>query len=474
MAVLPAVATSSDYTAGATVAALPDERIPTSICVGFGIGSFGIAILLNTVTTFFPAFMTTVLGQSAEVAGLLLTISKLYDAVADITIGAISDRTRTRMGRRRPFLLAGAAIGALSFVMLFMPPHLEGGKLALWMGLGLIVYSTGYSLFSVPYMAMAGEMTDSYHERTRLISYRTFFVMLGQLLASAGTAWIITRVGGGRPGYAAMGIVTAVLMFATLALSFVGTRRAPVIRAVAATHKLPRGEALRALAGNRPFVLLMLIKMGQFMGIAVVNTTKLLFLLNVVHIGYAGLINLTLVQNLVSALCVPLWARVSRRIGKRPAYLLATAALALTYASWIFTGPGMSVTGVWVRGAANGIAAAGTTLLSGAMLPDVMEYDRLRTGLRREGIYASIYTIIEKLSFALGAGLVGVVLATSGYIPSFKGAIVRQPASAIHALYAGASLIPAALVAVSFVLMLFYPLNEARLAAERAKAGRNT
>jgi glycoside/pentoside/hexuronide:cation symporter, GPH family len=448
----------------------PAERLPTSLCLGFGVGSFGIAILLNTVTTFFPALMTTVLGQSAALAGLLLTVSKLYDAVADVAIGTISDRTRTRWGRRRPFLLAGAVLGGLSFLMLFMPPAFTGQALVGWMALALIVYSTGYSLFSVPYMAMAGEMTDGYHERTRLIAYRAFFIMLGQLLSSAGTAAIITWAGGGRPGYAAMGMITAALMVLSMVGSFLGTRGARIVHAVPAVRRVPRGEALRALATNRPFLLLMLIKIGQYMGIAVINTTKLLFLLNVVHVGYVGLINLTLVQNILSALCVPLWARLSRRIGKRPAYLAATGILALTYLSWFWTGPGLTMPGIWLRGAANGIAAAGTTLLSGAMLPDVMEYDRLRTGLRREGIFSSIYTIIEKLSYAMGAGLVGVLLASSGYLPTLKGAIVAQPLSAIQALYAGASLIPAGLVTISFVLMLFYPLDETRLAAERDRA----
>ncbi len=444
-----------------------EQRLPVSLCLGFGVGSFGIAILLNTVTTFFPALMTTVLGQSAAIAGLLLTVSKLYDAFADIAIGTISDRTRSLIGRRRPFLLAGALIGGLSFLLLFVPPHLSNGALALWMGFALIVYSTGYSLFSVPYIAMAGEMTDGYHERTRLLSYRAFFAMLGQLLASAGTAAIITWAGGGRPGYAAMGIATAVLMAGSMIGSFYGTRHARIVQPQQATRTLGRGEALRALASNRPFVLLMLIKICQYMGIAIITTTKLLFLLNIVHVGYVGLINLTLVQNVVSALCVPFWAWAARRFGKRPAYLVSTAILALVYLSWFWTGPGLTMPAIWLRGAANGVAAAGTTLLSVAMLPDVMEYDRLRTGLRREGIFSSIYSIVEKLSYALGAGAVGLLLAAGGYIPTLKGAIVAQPAAAISALYVGASLLPAALVTGSFLLMLFYPLNEARLKRAR-------
>jgi GPH family glycoside/pentoside/hexuronide:cation symporter len=447
-----------------------EDRLPVSLCLGFGVGSFGIAILLNTVTTFFPALMTTVLGQSAAIAGLLLTVSKLYDAFADIAIGTISDRTHSPIGRRRPFLLAGALIGGLSFLLIFIPPHLSNGALALWMGLALMVYSTGYSLFSVPYVAMAGEMTDGYHERTRLLSYRAFFVMLGQLLSSAGTAAIITWAGGGRPGYAAMGIATAVLMAGSMIGSFYGTRHARIVHPGAAARTIGRGEALRALASNTPFVLLMVIKVGQYMGIAIINTTKLLFLLNIVHVGYVGLINLTLVQNVVSALCVPFWAWASRRFGKRPSYLVSTAILALVYLSWYWTGPGLTMPEIWLRGAANGVAAAGTTLLSVAMLPDVMEYDRLRTGLRREGIFSSIYSIIEKLSYALGAGVVGLLLAGGGYIPTLKGAIVTQPASAIAALYTGASLLPAALVTLSFVLMLFYPLNETRLNAAREAA----
>ncbi|WP_375383253.1 MFS transporter [uncultured Sphingomonas sp.] len=451
----------------APVRADGEQRLPVSLCLGFGVGSFGIAILLNTVTTFFPALMTTVLGQSAAIAGLLLTVSKLYDAFADIAIGMVSDRTRSPIGRRRPFLLAGALIGGLSFLLLFVPPHLSNGALALWMGFALIVYSTGYSLFSVPYVAMAGEMTDGYHERTRLLSYRAFFAMLGQLLASAGTAVIITWAGGGRPGYAAMGIATAVLMAGSMIGSFHGTRQARIVQPEQATRTLGRGAALRALASNRPFVLLMLIKICQYMGIAIINTTKLLFLLNIVHVGYVGLINLTLVQNVVSALCVPLWAWAARRFGKRPAYLVSTAILAIVYLSWFWTGPGLTMPAIWLRGAANGVAAAGTTLLSVAMLPDVMEYDRLRTGLRREGIFSSIYSIVEKLSFALGAGVVGLLLAAGGYIPTLKGAIVNQPATAVSALYVGASLLPAALMTGSFLLMLFYPLNEARLKRAR-------
>lgn len=446
------------------VPATTDGRLPFSLCFGFGIGSFGIAMLLNTVTIFFPVFMTTVLGQSAALAGLLLTISKLYDVVIDLAIGAVSDRTKTRWGRRRPFLLGGALISGVSFLLIFSPPDVEGTALTLWMLFALVVYSTGYAIFTVPYIAMSGEMTDGYHERTRLLSFRAFFVSLGQIASAAGTAALVGWFGGGSTGYAWMGAIAGLTLSLSMVVCFIMTKSARQAQRVAAPH-VTRLSGFLTIASNRPFVLLMAIKVAQYMAIAIISTTKLLFLLNVLKIGYGGLAQLTLVQNLVAALSVPVWVVVARRIGKRSAYLAASLLLMLVYASWYFASPGLPMSEVWLRGALNGVAAAGTTLMSISMLPDIMEYDRLRTGMRREGIFSSVYTIVEKLAYAMGAGLIGLMLSLAGFIPTLQGAIVQQPPAAVSALYAGASILPAALIAVSALLMLFYGLDEKRLRA---------
>jgi GPH family glycoside/pentoside/hexuronide:cation symporter len=211
----------------------------------------------------------------------------------------------------------------------------------------------------------------------------------------------------------------------------------------------------------------MAIKIAQYMAIAIISTTKLLFLLTDLKLGYGGLAQLTLVQNLVGAATVPVWVVLSRRIGKRYAYLLATMLLFVVYASWYLAEPGLPMTEVWLRGAINGFAASATTLMSVSMLPDVMEFDRLRTGLRREGIFSSFYTIVEKLGYAMGAGLIGLLLSLSGFIPTLQGKLVQQPDSAVFALYAGSSLVPAGLIAISITLMMFYRLDDKRLRAMR-------
>ena len=157
----------------------PSQRLPIGVCIGYGSGTVGVSIMLNAVTTYYPVLMTTVLGQSPQLAGLLMMLSKLYDAVMDIVIGSLSDRTRSRWGRRRPYLLAGAFVSAASFLLIFSPPDLGNRALVAYMMGALVVYSTGYALFNVPYVAMASEMTSDFHERTRLWSFRTFFVSIG-------------------------------------------------------------------------------------------------------------------------------------------------------------------------------------------------------------------------------------------------------------------------------------------------------
>lgn len=435
-----------------------EEGLPTKLCLGFGIGSLGIAILLNTVTTFFPVLMTTILGQSAAMAGLLLTVSKLYDAFADVVIGVASDRTRSRWGRRRPYLLAGAIVASLSFLMIFIPPKLGGDALIIYMTVALVVYSTGYSLFAVPYVAMAGEMTDGYNERTRLLSFRTFFVSAGQLFGAAGMAALIELGGGGSRGYALMGAAAASIIFTTMLISFIGTANARRAEAPRKSN-MPGMQQIRTLFSNKPFLLLMTAKISQYLAISIFSTTKLLFLLNVLKIGYTGLIHLTIAQNVIAMLSVPLWNWAGRRFGKTKAYLTAIVLLGAMYLSWLPTDATISMPEIWFRGALNGIAAAGTTLLSISMLPDVMEYDRKRTGERREGLFSSIYAFMEKLAFAAGPGLIGVLLATAGFIATTGGAIVTQPESAVLALYAGMAVIPALLTIISFVAILNYRLD---------------
>ncbi|MET0137146.1 MAG: MFS transporter, partial [Sphingobium sp.] len=337
------------------------------LCVGYGMGSAGVAIMLNTVSVYFPALMSTVLGVSPVVAGTLLMLSKLYDAFADVVIGTSSDRTQSRWGRRRPYLLAGAIGSFLSLCMIFLAPPLGSTALIVYMGLALVVYSTGYSLFNVPYLALPADITRSNGERLRLISFRTAAIGIGQLTALALSAWLIQRGGGGASGYRMMGIVMAVLALSFMLISFLGTARARLNEVGTTTHK-PSLRDLGDAMGNRPLMLLLGAKLCQYVAFGVMQPINLLFLLNITSLGMTGMIHLAIVQNLMIFVSMPVWTRLGVRLGKRNAYLLAQAIMIPSVLSWWWADADLGLPGLWARGMSFGFASAGALLMSTSIL----------------------------------------------------------------------------------------------------------
>jgi GPH family glycoside/pentoside/hexuronide:cation symporter len=439
-------------------------RLSLGVCLGFSVGTVGVSIMLNTVTAYFPAFMSTVLGQSPEVAGYLLMGSKLFDAIVDVLIGRMSDKTRSRWGRRRPFLLVGAILSAASFLMIFSPPVLSQGALLLYMTAALLLYSTAYSLFNVPYMAMPAELTDGFHERTRLISIRTVFVSIGQMLAAAGAAAIIRHGGGGGAGYATMALVMALIIGGAMTATALSV---PTLHGQPA----PKGQDRPALAhfrlilANRPFMLLLGAKVFQFLAFASIASTGLLYMLNVLNIGYSGQIVLAITQNVTSAATMPLWVWVGRRLGKRRTYLMGVSLFCLAALSWLPADHTITQTGIILRGVLSGSGSGAIILMSISMLGDTLAYDRLITGEGREGLLSSTIAVIEKASFALGVAVLGVFLHQFGYVPTMGGALTGQPPSALMALKLGYAVIPMTMFAVNALFLWAYDLDEAKLAA---------
>lgn len=436
------------------------DRLPLSVCLGFGVGTVGVSIMLNGVTAYLPAFMSTVLGRDAQVAGYLLMASKLYDAVADLVIGHMSDRTRSRWGRRRPYLIWGALLSALSFLAIFSPPALGDAAVDWYMLAALILYSTGYSLFNVPYMAMPSEMTGSAYERSRLLSFRTVFVSIGQLLAMGGTAALISLGGGGAEGYRIMGWVMTLVIGGAMLASFFGTAGAPQLAVAEPVESSPRPRgSLRLLFANRPFCLLAAAKVFQFLSFASVATTSLLFMLNVLKIGYAGQMQFAIAANIATALSMPGWLWMERQMGKRNAYLIGIAIMSATSLSWLVATPDIGVAGIVLRGLSSGVGSGGMILLSISMLADTLAYDRTLMGMQREGLLSSVIAVIEKTTFAFGVAVVGFLLSQAHYVPTKNGQIIEQPASAVTALYICFAVVPVALFACNALCIFFYKLG---------------
>jgi glycoside/pentoside/hexuronide:cation symporter, GPH family len=445
------------------IAADPTNRLPLATCIAWGAGTVAVAALFNSVNVLLLRYVVDYVGISAALAGTLIAASKMYDALIDPVVGAASDRTRSRMGRRRPFLLAGGVLLAIAALVLFnLPTGASGATTTVLFGFALLLYATGYAVFSVPYMAMPAEMTASYHERSRLISFRVAAVAIASMLAVFVGPVLISKFGGGQAGHSALSVFLAAIVLVATAYCFIGTRSAPFHYSEAS--KASWKEKLLSLAGNRPFVVLILVKLLQLMALAVTQASMPFLFRRVLELGDEAMGLYFLVFYATMILVQPLWVRAAKLRGKRDIYIFATLAYGAIYLSWYFVTAAEPLAFVYLRALALGALGGAVLLLGQSLLPDTMEWDYRRTGMRREGMLSAVYTVVEKVAFALGAALTGIILGNTGYIEGAAG-LAEQPASAITAIYWLASFIPLGFIAVSALALLFYDLDEAKLSA---------
>jgi GPH family glycoside/pentoside/hexuronide:cation symporter len=452
---------------------LPDGRVagPASrrriepVHLGWSIGTLGVSLQLNTFNVATLFFLVTVLKIEPLIAGALITGSKLYDAFTDPLMGAISDRTRSRWGRRRPYLMLGGLGCGVTFALLFaIPPIPDQMLLYLYVAGALVLLSTAYTVFNVPYLAMPAEMIDDYHERSVLMSYRVFLISIGTFIGVSGTPALVAYFQdhlGQSPNlaYRNMGLIIGVMMTVAMVAAFFGTRQARFTERTR-TGMTARRQ-LRLLAENKPFLLFMGIKLAGLFSLASILTSKFFFVVYIMErsIGIAAVFGVA--QLIGQIISIPFWLALSRRFGKRRVLIVSSFAMTILVLTWLFSGPAEPIWVYSLRGFALGIGGAGTILGTQAILPDVMEYDYRRTGLRREGVYAGIASFIEKTSGALSAVVIGGFLSLMDFDRQLPAG--EQPESALVAIMACTALIPAGMYALKLILLKFFDLSEAKL-----------
>lgn len=450
--------------------------VPFSLRLSFGVGSLGQATILNSTSVLLLFFMTNLLGIRPSVGGALLFIAKLIDIVSNPIIGMLSDRTQTRIGRRRPYLLGGGVMMFVAFILLFTVPEFSSQWLLTGYLLLLMVFlSLAYATFTVPYLAVAAEATRTYDERTSIMAYRVVFILLGTLVGTAIAPAIATPSGvGTRESFASMALVLgAVILIASL-LCFWGTRKA--------TFYNPDAQTLGFLSQfgiawrNRPFVILATAKLLQLCGVASVITCALYLTRYVLDISGLQVALFFLAMTISSALVVPVWWWMARRAGKKSAYITAVLIYALTGLTWLVAGPvesSFDMALVYARAVLLGVGSGGLILLGVSMLPDTIEYDRLKSGARREGVFTGLWSAVEKGATAVGGLIIGLILDLMGFIKS-TGDVVAQPETAISGIIIGSAVVPAVFMLASLPLLFRYPLSQEsleQLEVETAAAG---
>lgn len=428
--------------------------------VTYGVGAIGNGVFVTVPGLLLLYYLTDVIGVTAGLASLVLFVPKLWDAFVNPLVGSVSDRSTSRFGKRRPFLLVGGAGTALAFVLLFSAPDFSSTTVtALYVTGVFTVAMTLYAVFCVPWSAMPAEMTSDYHERTRLTSVRMVLLTVGILVGGAVAPAIAGRHGS-RGSYALMGLVVAVVLLAAFLTAWWGTR------GVASTAPLtgPRPslrEQYDVVRANRPFVALFWGYNLQAAGQAAMLTGAQYVATYVLDDPQASAL---LFVFLVApcAVMVPLWRRFSLTRGKLTGYLLATTVFGLTGLSLVLCRSEPHLL-VYAQMVLLGTGYAGMQLFPYAILPDLVTADADNDG--RAGIFTGVWQGGETVAFAVGPALYSLVLAASGYASHAADERVAQPGSAITGLVLGFSVLPAVLTLSSLPLLRRYTAHDTALSA---------
>ena len=433
--------------------------------VGYGFGDMSSSMFWKIFSYYLPFFYSNIFGLTLDQVGLLLVVTRIWDAVSDPMMGILADRTETKWGKYRPYLLIMAVPFALSGIFLFTTPDASPTMKLVWAYVTYIMMMTVYTGINVPYGAMLGVMTDDSGSKTVLSSYRMFFAYGGSFIALFCWEPLCNALGGyGTPsGWQHAMFVIAALCLVLFLLCFRMTKEKVKPEAAGSV-----GKDFKSLLRNAPWWLLVGAALCSNLFNTVRGSTIAYFFNDVIsqdaHLNlgplsfvfYAGLfLSIGEVCNMVGvALAVPF----SKALGKKTTYVISLIALIVLSISFFY----VPVTAYWMMLVLQIVISIFTGIISPlvwSMYADVADFAEDRDGSSSTGLIFSSGSMAQKFGGAFGGAAVMWMLAGFGYNPD----AAVQTASAVNGLKILMSWIPAAVAALSLIVMFFYPLTTGKM-----------
>ncbi len=441
-------------------------RLSIGTKLGFGAADLGGNLFFTAMGFWTLNFLTDTVGLAAAAAGAAVMVGKLWDAVTDPMMGFISDRTRSRWGRRRPYLLFGAIPLFLTMWWFFTNPRLESQTaLTFWAAFALCLLNTAYTIVNIPYSSLTPELTKDYHERTSLNGFRFGFAVIGTILGAGAVLPLVGVFGDDRSaGFSFMGAVLGALMAVSTLVTFFSVKEPDHSAEPKPTEKF--FPTFLAVFKNRPYVILLLTY--------ALNLTALNFVQGILvyYFKYIyrneGLTTLAMILLLVTAMiCIPISVKVSKHIGKKRTYQICFAVLASACAVIYLLGHKLGSSFFLGMMVYAGIGVGFGYVAPWAMVPDAIEYDAVRTGNRKEGAFYGMWTFTSKVGTSLAIALTGAILGAAGYAANLP----EQGSQALGAIRLIIGPIPAAIFLAAIFLVERYPIDEKTYAEFMAKQG---
>ena len=419
--------------------------------IGYGFGSIGTGAFTTVPGLLLLFYMTNYLGVPAHVAAFGVFVPKMWDVIIDPIVGMLSDRTRQKWGRR-PYLLVGAIMTGAFFCALFNVPSYESVEARFWHVVAIyILCTTGYTIFSIPYIAMPAEMTQSPEERTRIVSYRMVFLFVGIVLSGVLSPILIDHFGGGIVGYSAMSFILGGIIGIAMLIAYFGT---PEKRLAGMTSYGPFWrQVIDGPFRNTAYLKIFATYAIQLTGFGCLLVGLPFYTTYALGGGGQQLTVIFLLLNGAAIASIPIWLNLSARIGKVGAFKLSGFILVASMVSfWLVSYPS-AIQLVYLAIACTGVGFAGQQVLGLALLPDLVELDPSQGEAGNvSGIYTGIWLAGEKTGFAISAFAVGALLGIAGLVETRSGSIA-QTSQVVDTIKFCTALVPAIFIALGLFVM---------------------
>jgi glucuronide carrier protein len=447
------------------------DRLSRRSVFGYGLGDFAGNLAFTLSTAFLLYYYTDVAGISAAAVGTMFLIVRLWDAFADTFAGRLVDRTMTRWGKFRPFILFGAVpLMFLSFLTFHVPSSLSDGHKLLYAYLTYAVLGLLYSLVNIPYGSLASAMTQSVHQRAKLVASRFFGAAVGGIVLTYLIAPRISEVRKQKEGLSAQAYadkVQSIFTQTTLAFVVIGTLaylltfylcREQVVRT---QPKVSLRETVETLKANKPLAYLCAASFFYLIGLFAVGGASAFYAQYVMgDISWLGPI--TLVNTGTSIVLAPFIPRLVDRFGKKKIFQYCGLFTVVGGLALFFTPAGFAAPALIFLALKGAGAALINTVMFG-LEADTVEYGEWKTGKRSEGTTYAVFSFTRKITQSIGGAVGAWALAIGGYL-SATAAVPDpvQPDSAIWSIRFTVGLLPAIVAAIAMIIFIRYPLTDER------------
>lgn len=428
-------------------------RLPKISVLGYGAGDAANNLAFTTATMFLLVYYTDVAGISAAAAGTLLLVVRIFDAFSDVFAGRMVDRTyHKKLGKFRPYIMFGSVPLLLLSVATFSIPQIGESGMLLWAYVSYALLGLAYSFVNIPYGSLAGAMTQNAGERAKLASARTIgAIAVGSFLG----IFIAPMMKGGENLQGLFTTLTVIFAVVGTGLYMftVFTTKERVVREVS---KVSMKQSFETLKGNKPLLLLCISSFLFLTGQLAIGTVQIYYFRDVLHslslYAVMSIINIFLTFGMAAVL-----PQLVRKLGKKNIYI-AGAALMAVGGLVVFLAPAPMV---WLAFAGVMVTQVGlllTSMLVWALEADTVEYGEWKTGIRTEGITYALFSFTRKTGQAVGGALAAFALAWGGYAAG----AAQQTDQALLGIRAGAGLLPMVFSILALLVMLLYPLTDAK------------